>query len=89
MYLLIRNWRFKSPTKDLDIVNVEIESESTPESEIQWDLGREEIRWEQERDWDRERVRFSEIYILFGWRGEGGGVKGSKVVLAKNKLILC
>ena len=26
---------------------------------------------------------------LFGWRGEGGGVKGSRVVLAKNKLILC
>ena len=26
---------------------------------------------------------------LFGWRGEGGGVKGSKVELAKNKLILC
>ena len=28
-------------------------------------------------------------YGLFGWRGEGGGVKGSRVLLAKNKLILC
>ena len=26
---------------------------------------------------------------LFGWRGEGGGVEGSKVEFAKNKLILC
>ena len=26
---------------------------------------------------------------LFGWREEGGGVKESKVELAKNKLILC
>jgi len=24
----------------------------------------------------------------FGWRGEGGGVEGSRVELAKNKLIL-
>ena len=28
-------------------------------------------------------------YGLFGWRGEGGAVVGSKVKLAKNKLILC
>ena len=28
-------------------------------------------------------------YGLFGWRGEGEGEKGSRVVLAKNKLILC
>ena len=28
-------------------------------------------------------------YGLFGWRGEGGGGEGSRVVLAKNKLILC
>ena len=28
-------------------------------------------------------------YGLFGWRGEGGGVWGSRVLLAKNKLILC
>ena len=26
---------------------------------------------------------------LFGWREEGGGVEGSRVELAKNKLILC
>ena len=26
---------------------------------------------------------------LFGWRGEGGGVEGSRVELAKNKLIYC
>ena len=26
---------------------------------------------------------------LFGWRGEGGRVEESRVVLAKNKLILC
>ena len=30
-----------------------------------------------------------EVYDLFGWRGEGGGVEGSSVELAKNKLILC
>ena len=29
-----------------------------------------------------------EIYSPFGWRGEGRGVEGSRVVLAKNKLIL-
>ena len=28
-------------------------------------------------------------YGLFRWRGEGGGEEGSRVVLAKNKLILC
>ena len=28
------------------------------------------------------------LYGLFGWRGEGGGVEGSRVVYAKNKLIL-
>ena len=26
---------------------------------------------------------------LFGWRGERGGVEGTKVKLAKNILILC
>ena len=26
---------------------------------------------------------------LFGWRGEGGRVEGSRVVLVKNKIILC
>ena len=26
---------------------------------------------------------------LFGWKGEGGGVKENRVVLTKNKLILC
>ena len=33
-----------------------------------------------------------EIYYsnsLFRWKGEGGGVEGSRVELAKNKLILC
>ena len=30
-----------------------------------------------------------EFYGLFGWRGKGGGVEGSRVVLAKNKLIFC
>jgi len=29
------------------------------------------------------------LYGLFGWRGEGGGVKESRVELARNKLILC
>ena len=29
------------------------------------------------------------FYSLFGWRGEGGGVDGSRVELTKNKLILC
>ena len=28
------------------------------------------------------------IYGRFGWKGEGGGVEGSRVELAKNKLIL-
>ena len=28
-------------------------------------------------------------YGLFGWRGEEGRVEGSRVELAKNKLILC
>ena len=31
----------------------------------------------------------NDLYGLFGWRGEGGGVEGSRVELAKNKLILC
>ena len=30
-----------------------------------------------------------QIYGLFGWRGEGRGVEGSRLELAKNKLILC
>ena len=29
-----------------------------------------------------------ELYGLFGWKGKGGGVKGSRVMLTKNKLIL-
>ena len=29
------------------------------------------------------------IYGLFEWRGEGGRVEGSRVELAKKKLILC
>ena len=31
---------------------------------------------------------FNEPYGLLGWRGEGGRVGGSRVKLAKNKLIL-
>ena len=30
-----------------------------------------------------------DTYGLFGWRGEGGRIEGSKIELAKNKLILC
>ena len=37
--------------------------------------------------WKPSGLIFS--YGLFGWREEGGGVKGSRVELAKNKLILC
>ena len=29
------------------------------------------------------------IYGLFGWRGEGRRVEGSRVEFTKNKLILC
>ena len=29
------------------------------------------------------------IYGMFGWKGEKGGVEESRVMLAKNKLILC
>ena len=32
---------------------------------------------------------WTDLNGLFGWRGEGGGVEGSRVVLAKKKLILC
>ena len=34
-------------------------------------------------------VQFGFLYGLFGWRGEGGRIEGSKIELAKNKLILC
>ena len=33
-------------------------------------------------------VKSSNLNGLFGWRGEEGGVEGSRVVYAKNKLIL-
>ena len=33
--------------------------------------------------------KLTKPYGLFGWRGEGEGVEESRVVLAKNKLILC
>jgi len=33
-------------------------------------------------------IKTNTINGLFGWRGEGEGVEGSRVELAKNKLIL-
>ena len=38
---------------------------------------------------DINNIHFLKLYGLFGWRGEGGRVEESRVVLAKNKLILC
>ena len=34
-------------------------------------------------------VAAQNTYGLFGWKREGGGVEGSRVVLTKNELILC
>ena len=35
------------------------------------------------------KLEVSKTHGQFGWSGEGGGVEGSIVELAKNKLILC
>ena len=64
MYLVIQNWRCRSPTKNLNIVNVEIENKST-EREGEWERERERVwegDWQWEGDWKSEsdeRVRLS------------------------------
>ena len=55
-----------------------------------WTLGhRQVLTWFDCQLLKRLPMGYEDLNGLFGWRGEGGGVEGSRVVLAKNKLILC